>query len=181
LNVADAVIRTDRCTPADILVRALSHLKILPQILTPCVDVIVGGQYGSEGKGNIVAHISREYDYLVRVGGPNAGHKVYEEPEPYTFHLLPSGTRHSNARLIIGPGAVLNVEILLREINDCKVSHSRLSIDPQAIVIEPDDIKFETKTLKDTISSTAQGVGYATARRIMRGSLGGVRLAQDVE
>jgi adenylosuccinate synthase len=57
------------------------------------VDVMVGGQYGSEGKGHVASYLAGEYDFLVRVGGPNAGHKVYEEPKPFTFHHLPSGTR----------------------------------------------------------------------------------------
>jgi hypothetical protein len=97
------------------------------------VDVVVGGQFGSEGKGQIAAFLSQEYDWLVRVGGPNAGHTVYFEPEPYTFHHLPSGANSSEAKLLIGPGAVLNVDKLLKEIADCKVSAERLRIDPQAI------------------------------------------------
>ena len=51
----------------------------------PLVDVLVGGQYGSEGKGNILGHIAPEYDLFVRVGGPNAGHQVYAEPQPEAY------------------------------------------------------------------------------------------------
>src|SRR5579863_7977730 len=95
------------------------------------------GEYGSEGKGHISSYLAREYDLLVRVGGPNAGHKVYEDPKPYTHHQLPSGTRRSNAQLLIGPGAVMHLADLLQEIADCKVSKERLSIDPRAMVIDP--------------------------------------------
>src|SRR5262249_26327740 len=109
-DIADVVIDTSSCTKDDVVIRAASHLGLYDREYARLVDVLVGGQYGSEGKGNIASYIAREYDILVRVGGPNAGHKVYEEPQPYTHHQLPSGTRTSEARLIIGPGAVLNIE-----------------------------------------------------------------------
>jgi adenylosuccinate synthase len=145
-----------------------------------CVDVIVGGQYGSEGKGQIAAFIAPEYDYLMRVGGPNAGHTVHEQPVPYTFHQLPSGTRSSDAKLIIGPGALINLEVLFREIIDCSVHGGRLYIDPQAMIIEISDLRVEAK-LRARISSTAQGVGAAAARRISdRWPGSSVRLARDI-
>lgn len=145
-----------------------------------CVDVLVGGQFGSEGKGQIAAYIAKEYDYLVRVGGPNAGHTVYEEPDSYTFHQLPSGTRSSRAKLILGPGALINLEVLFREIIDCSVTSKRLFIDPQAAIIEISDMQSEKK-LRARISSTAQGVGAAAARRIQERWTGSsVRLARDI-
>jgi len=65
--------------------------------------------YGSEGKGNIAYYLAPEYDVLMRVGGPNAGHKVPTTPQPYTHRLLPSGTRaNPSALLLIGPGATLD-------------------------------------------------------------------------
>jgi adenylosuccinate synthase len=82
------------------------------------------------------------------------------------------------ASLIIAPGAVLNSELLIREISECKVDASRLFIDPQAMIITPRDIKAEVG-LTERISSTGQGVGIATARRITdRGKR--IRLAKDV-
>src|ERR1700733_608567 len=81
---ADVVIDTARCTAADVLIRAAAHLSLFSRDYARMVDVIVGVQYGSEGKGHIASFLSREYSLLVRVGGPNAGHKVYEFPEPYT-------------------------------------------------------------------------------------------------
>src|SRR5690606_29410184 len=110
------------------------------------VDVLIGGQYGSEGKGQIAAYMAKEYDVLVRVGGPNAGHKVYAEPEPHTFHHLPSGTTSSGADLILGPGAVLWVPGLLAEIEQYDVSRGRLHIDPSAMIIEEHDRTFEAST-----------------------------------
>ena len=164
---ADVVIDTNRCTKEDVLIRAASHLGLYGKANCGYVDVIVGGQYGSEGKGQIAHYLGNEYDLLVRVGGPNAGHKVYETPEPYTHHHLPSGTRKSNARLLIGAGAVINVDNLLREIAECYIDAERLRIDKNAMVILKKDVD-EERRLKATIGSTGQGVGAATARRIMK-------------
>jgi len=178
--IADGVINSDRCTHEDIYARATAFLDLHPRSVEQLVDVLVGGQYGSEGKGNIISYIAPEYDYLVRVGGPNAGHKVYEEPEPFTFHLLPSGTRSCNAKLVLGPGTVLNVDRLLAEVHKCGVEKDRLVIDENAMVINSDDPKKE-ETMRKRIGSTAQGVGSATARKIMGRYPGSdVQLAKDI-
>lgn len=182
-NLADVVVATDRCTREGVLVRATALLALYPRAATRIVDVLVGGQYGSEGKGNIVGHIAAEYDLLIRVGGPNAGHKVYAEPEPEAYFHLPSGTRRApRARLLLGAGAVLYTPKLLLEISNHQIEADRLSIDPQAMIIEELDRELEDEALKD-ISSTAQGVGAASARKIMgRGGRSSplVRLAKDV-
>jgi adenylosuccinate synthase len=166
-ELADTVVATDRCTPEAVLVRAIALLGLYPRGSVPLVDVLVGGQYGSEGKGNIVGHIAPEYSLLVRVGGPNAGHKVFAEPVPEAYFHLPSGTeRAPKAQLLLGAGAVIFPPKLLQEIAGHQIAADRLSIDPQAMIIEPEDIEQE-KQLLDTISSTAQGVGAALARKIM--------------
>lgn len=167
-EVADIVIDTKRSSASDVVVRVASHLGLYGREYSRLVDVLVGGEYGSEGKGHIVSYLAREYDILIRVGGPNAGHKVISPP--YTFHQLPSGTRASEANLIIGPGAVIGVPGLMKEIGDCQVDTKRLAIDPQAMIIEDAD-KIAEGALVEEIASTGQGVGYATARRIIgRGS-----------
>jgi adenylosuccinate synthase len=178
-KIADVVIRTDRCTPEDVLVRVASQLDCYGRENLRLVDVLVGGQYGSEGKGQIAAYLSSEYDYLVRVGGPNAGHKVYVGGSPFTFRHLPSGTLSCDARLIIGPGAVLYVPTLLEEIAGCEVDRERLSVDPQAMIISQEDRQNE-KTLKANIGSTAQGVGFAAARRITQRGKRNVKLAKNI-
>jgi adenylosuccinate synthase len=182
-ELADTVVATDRCTPEAVLIRSIALLGLYPRTSTPLVDVLVGGQYGSEGKGNVVGHIASEYSLLVRVGGPNAGHKVYAEPEPEAYFHLPSGTeRAPKAQLLLGAGAVIYPPKLLQEIATHQVDAERLSIDRRAMIIEAEDIEQE-KLLLDTISSTAQGVGAASARKIM--GRGGkvkppVRLAEEV-
>jgi adenylosuccinate synthase len=176
---ADFVIDTSLCTEQGVLVRAATHLGLFSRAYDRCVDVIVGGQYGSEGKGHIASFLAPEYPVLVRVGGPNAGHKVFREPDPYTHHQLPSGTSRSpNAKLILAPGCVLNAEHLMKEIADCEVDSDRLSIDPQAMIISKADVRGEAGLVKK-IGSTGQGVGLATSRRIKdRG--GKIQLARDI-
>lgn len=182
-GLADTVVETDRCSPEAVLVRSIALLGLYSRVSTPLVDVLVGGQYGSEGKGNVVGHIAPEYSLLVRVGGPNAGHKVYAEPEPEAYFHLPSGTeRAPKAQLLLGAGAVIYPPKLMQEIATHRIDADRLSIDPLAMIIEDADINGE-KELVDAISSTGQGVGAATARKIM-GRSGKtsppVRLGKDI-
>lgn len=179
-NIADVVVDTHRSTPDQVVVRVAARLGLYGRSLDRLVDVLVGGEYGSEGKGQIAAYLAPEYDVLIRVGGPNAGHTVYEEPEPFTFHQLPSGTRRSpRSQIVLGPGAVISVERVLDEIAKCEVSKDRLAIDPQAMLIEDADRTAE-RGLVSTIGSTGQGVGAATVRKILRTSASPkVRLAQD--
>ncbi len=164
---ADLSIDTDKCNVQDVLIRVASFLRLLPSTHTPLVDAIIGGQFGSEGKGQIAAHIAPEYDCLFRVGGPNAGHTVFEKPEKHVFHLLPSGSyRNPNALLLIGPGAVLSLDKLQEEINRYGIETGRLIIDENAVIISKEDIVNESK-LKQNISSTGQGVGFATANNLI--------------
>ncbi|WP_434382881.1 adenylosuccinate synthetase [Melittangium boletus] len=166
---ADLVLDTHRHPTEAVRVQVSALLGLYGRDTERLVDVLVGGQYGSEGKGQIAAYLAPEYDVLVRVGGPNAGHRVYEEGVPYTFHLLPSGTRVApRARVVLGPGAVLDLSVLLREIDDCRLEPGRLFIDPQALLIESEDVAFEEASLRQQIASTARGVGAATARKVLR-------------
>lgn len=166
-QLADVVVATDRCTTGAVLIRATALLNLYPRSSDPLVDVIVGGQYGSEGKGNIVGYIAPEYDLLIRVGGPNAGHQVYAEPDPEKYFHLPSGTRRApNARLLLGAGAVIYPPKLLDEIRKHQVAVERLSIDPQAMIISDLDIKEEQERFGN-IASTAQGVGVASANKML--------------
>ena len=179
IHDADVVIDTDQNTVKDVEVRAASYLGLHADDPGALVDVIVGGQYGSEGKGNIAFAIGPDYDLLCRVGGPNAGHKVPLD-EPFIHRLLPSATLATNEpSILIGPGAVLDLEVLFKEISACKIEYGQLHIDPQAMIISEKDIELEGGLIKE-IGSTGKGVGQATARRITgRGS--GVHLARDID
>ena len=173
---ADICVDTSRCSENDVLIRVAAYLGLFDRDCEANVDVIIGGQYGSEGKGNIAAFLSPEYDYLIRVGGPNAGHKVYDPS--FTFRHLPSGTqKNQKALIVLGPGTVINEEVLQEEISGCQLEYNRLAIDPQAMLISPRDKRDETN-LKKEIGSTGQGVGFATARKIRHRSLK-TKLAKD--
>lgn len=166
---ADILIDTDRCSGSEVLVRVVAHLGLLGLAEDRLVDVLVGGQYGSEGKGQVAAHLASGYDVLLRVGGPNAGHTVFAVPEPYKYRHLPSGTKHNeSAKIVLGPGAVIDENLLLEEIAKHEVAVDRLTIDPNAMLIEVSDMAFETKHLRESIASTASGVGAATSRKILR-------------
>ena len=165
-RLADVVIDTERYTPRDVLAHVSARIGLQSRSADPLVDVVVGGQYGSEGKRNVADYLSPEYSVLLRVGGPNAGHIVYEDP-PYTHVSLPCGTRrNSDAHLLIGPGAVVHPETLIREIRECEVEPSRLTIDENVVLVEDGDIEWETANLATGIGSTAKGAGMAAARRI---------------
>lgn len=164
-TIADTCVDTDRLDPGSVAARAISGRLLFPVRLDKLVDVIVGGQFGSEGKGNICDFLARDYDVLVRVGGPNAGHKV-ADPR-YDYIHMPSGTGgNSKAKIMIGAGATLNIVRVQKEIYDLKLDPSRLIIDPHAIVIEQSDRDYEA-VLEKRIGSTKKGVGTATARKIV--------------
>lgn len=177
---ADVRINTNRTDGKDTLVRVAARLGLYAPSTTRYVDVIIGGGYGSEGKGHVAAYLARNYDVLVRVGGPNAGHTVSSESGIYTYHQLPSGARDTDAKLLLGPGMTIRVDELLEEIKECGVSPDRLYIDPQAMIIEDADIESE-KQLKEKIASTGRGSGAAAARRINGRQPSAIRLAKDIE
>lgn len=168
-SVADISIDTARCRPEDVQARAAGLLRLFGQATAQLVDVIVGGQYGSEGKGNISSHICKEYQYLVRVGGPNAGHKIKNSlQETFTFRQMPSGAEvNDKAILVIGPGATIDVDVLLEEVMTHEVGYDRLRIDPFAVVIDQKDKDFEREYLRNKIASTGSGSGHAAAMRIL--------------
>lgn len=177
---ADVRINTDFTDGEDTLTRVAARLGLYPPPDVRCVDVIIGAQYGSEGKGHVAAYLSKDYDVLVRVGGPNAGHTVSGLGEVYTYHQLPSGAKDTDAAILLGPGMTIHVMSLLKEIADCSIGEDRLFIDPNAAIITDDDKKTE-RSLQDAISSTGSGSGATSARRIMGRGKEGTKLARDIE
>ncbi|MHC1705768.1 MAG: adenylosuccinate synthetase [Tenuifilaceae bacterium] len=165
-NDADLIIDTEKAQIEDIVIRVASYLRLLPSIHSNFVDVLVGGQFGSEGKGQIAAYIAPEYDCLVRVGGPNAGHKVYEDSGADTFHILPSGTRRSpNSIIVLGAATVIDLKVLLEEIQKFDIQPERLIVDENCTIISDKDKSLESGL--DKIGSTKQGVGAATANNLL--------------
>lgn len=167
---ADIVIDTDRCGEEDVYVRAAGYLQLLDCGHEPCVDVLIGGSYGSEGKGNIAFHLAPEYDLLVRVGGPNAAHTVHlDSGEKFIHTSLPSGTQagRDQPKVLIGAGAVVSLDGLLDEISRSQLSVENLSIDPNVMLITDED-KAAEKALVGLVGSTGSGTGAATSRRLLR-------------
>ncbi|WP_461512007.1 adenylosuccinate synthetase [Rhizobium mongolense] len=181
--IADVVVATEKSDVKSCVTFAATG-RLSVETPLSYVDLFVGGQWGSEGKGNICALLAKEYDILVRVGGPNAGHKV-QDPL-YTYRQLPSGTgSNQNAEIFIAAGSTISLTQLFKELDAHPwLKEKGLVIDAQAMIIESDDIRLEEKLLGG-ISSTKQGVGVAAARKIMGrdGDLDWgpkVRLARDI-
>lgn len=139
--------------------------------------VVVGSQWGDEGKGKITDLLSEEADIIVRYqGGCNAGHTVVKGDEQYIFHLVPSGILHEGVKCLIGNGVVVDPQSLLQEIENLKKKNieidGNLLIDFKAHVVLPyhktlDEIK-EIKRGKDKIGTTKRGIGPAYVDKIAR-------------
>nr|MBF0223096.1 adenylosuccinate synthase [Desulfobulbaceae bacterium] len=141
--------------------------------------VIVGTQWGDEGKGKIVDLLTGYADYVVRFqGGNNAGHTLVVEGKKYVFHLIPSGILYDNKRCFIGNGVVLDPKVLLEEMQELAdsglpVTPERLSISENTHVIMPYhnqlDLASETKMQKGKkIGTTGRGIGPCYGDKILR-------------
>lgn len=135
------------------------------------VSVIVGGQYGSEGKGKTTSHLVRErgYDVAVRCGGPNSGHTVTINGEQVILQQIPAGVVDQDCRLYLAAGCLIDKEVITDEIEKFDLSPDRLVIDRNAVVIK-DEYKQKEKerSLGDRIGSTCTGTGEAVAARAKR-------------
>ncbi len=136
------------------------------------VSIVVGGQYGSEGKGKVAHYLAREMQakFAVRCGGPNSGHTVIDEQgNARIFQQLPTAAILPDVKLAICAGSYINVDILLKEINETNIDDTRLVIDPDAVIISEELKQRETKSgLIEGIGSTGSGTGAAVAARINR-------------
>jgi adenylosuccinate synthase len=136
------------------------------------VTVIVGGQYGSEGKGKVAHWLARERSasVAVRTGGPNAGHTVEDVPDhPVVLRQLPTAAFLPSVMCVLGPGSYIDPDLLLNEVSKTGLSADRLLIDPNATVIaENDKTRERDSTLRASIGSTQSGTGAAVIKRIER-------------
>jgi adenylosuccinate synthase len=144
--------------------------------------VVVGGQYGSEGKGKVSAFITRreDVDFCVRCGGPNSGHSFVDESgKTIILRQLSTGFVNPRTRLLIPAGALIDPLILKQEIESLSLPAWRVGIDEKTFVIREDDREAEKRLrLRERLSSTLCGVGSAQARRVLRGE--DAYLARDV-
>jgi adenylosuccinate synthase len=145
------------------------------------VTVVVGGQYGGEGKGKIVAHLAKRDNpnFVVRCGGPNSGHTVYLKDQIFRLRLLPAGFVNSRSRLLLAAGSVINLELLLNEIELTGIDALRVGIDRNAAIITDEDGKRESQLgLREQIGSTLSGTGIGVVKRALRD--GTIKLASDI-
>lgn len=136
-------------------------------------DLVVGIQWGDEGKGKIVDSLAKEYDYVVRYqGGHNAGHTIVVSGQKIALHLIPSGILYPHCKNIIGNGVVISTKALIEELKPFKDLQGRLFISDKAHIILPYhemlDIAKESNADKKAIGTTRKGVGPAYTDKIAR-------------
>ncbi len=138
--------------------------------------ILTGSQFGDEGKGKIVDLMAKDFDLVVRFqGGDNAGHTVVVGDDVYKLHLIPSGVL-LDSRVLIGPGTVLNPEVLANEIDmlaksGTTVSPEKMGIDAKTTIIMPyhmelDALRESERTVK--IGTTKRGIGFAYIDKVAR-------------
>jgi len=136
----------------------------------PC-SVVVCGFFGDTGKGKVISYLALKdrLDVTARAGvGPNAGHTVFYEGKKYGLSMLPSAFMLKKCRLLIGPGVLVDPEILLREMKLTE-SEDRVGVDPQCAIIEARHIEADKAGhLAKVIKTTGTGTGPCNAERALR-------------
>ena len=139
--------------------------------------LILGLQWGDEGKGKIVDNLSENTDVVCRFqGGHNAGHTIKVNGEKTVLHLIPSGILHNNAQCLIGNGVVLALDALDKEINELKSRginfNNRFFVSSACTLILPSHISIDqTRDKKESIGTTGRGIGPAYEDKIGRRSI----------
>ena len=145
------------------------------------ISIVVGGQYGSEGKGKISHFLARERNAsaVVRIGGPNSGHTAYDcAGQKYIFQQLPTAAVLPDVVCILAAGSYIDVARLLHEVTVTRLPIARLRIDPNAVVISEQHRVTESLVgLRAGIGSTLTGTGAAVVARASRTAP--IRFAKD--
>lgn len=158
-------------------IKMILERKKLNRILMGKIDVVLGLQYGDEGKGKIIDLLSENYDAVARFnGGPNAGHTLTVNGLKKVLHLIPSGVLHEDKMIILGNGVVIDPIALMEEIEDLEASgikvKNRLYIAKKAHIITPIhrmlDEQIELMKGKNKIGSTKKGIGPTYTDKIAR-------------
>ena len=149
--------------------------------------VVVGSQWGDEGKGKIVDWLSSEADIVVRFqGGHNAGHTLVIDGKKTVLHLIPSGILHSHVTCLIGNGVVISLDALIKEADELIKNgvpvYDRLKISAGCPIILPShealDIAKEKKLGKSAIGTTGRGIGPVYEDKVARRA---IRIADLIE
>ena len=146
------------------------------------INLVIGAQWGDEGKGKIVDLLAAKADYVVRFhGGNNAGHTVIVNGKKFPFHLVPSGILNPKAVAVIGNGVLIDPDVLMEEIAIFKKEgvdiDKKLIISPRCHLIMPYhkelDEAYENARGKDKLGTTKRGIGPAYADKV---SYNGIRI-----
>ena len=139
-------------------------------------DIIIGGQWGDEGKAKMIDYKALDYDIIVRYqGGSNAGHTVKANGKSYIFHLIPSGILHKDKICVLGNGVVIDINTIIEEIEALEKEkiniRDRLKISKRAFCVL--SIHKELDTLRESlrvekIGTTSRGIGPAYIDKISR-------------
>lgn len=138
------------------------------------VSIVVGGQFGSEGKGKVSLELVRMATErriaVVRVGGPNSGHTAYDRSgRKFALRQLPAGAVDRNVDVVFPAGSFIDVSVLLREIDELDYPRDRIFVSPYANVITPEQKAWEVEAgLVSGIGSTGSGVGAAIMAQVAR-------------
>ena len=143
------------------------------------VDIVIGLQFGDEGKGKIVDYLADNYDVIARFGGgDNAGHTLYKDGEKIVLHNIPSGILNSDKINIIGNGCVINPISFMKEVKELESKgidvRSNLVISDKAHVITPIHIewdRFNESQRSDKIGTTMKGIGPCYTDKVSRKGL----------
>ncbi len=136
-------------------------------------DVVVGIQWGDEGKGKIVDRIAKDYDFVVRYqGGHNAGHTIVHKGVKHSLHLMPSGVLYPQCKNIISSAVVVSVKDLCEEINAFENLENRLFVSDRAHVILPYHVQKDAfKEKSQNIGTTKKGIGPCYEDKMARSGI----------
>jgi adenylosuccinate synthase len=150
--------------------------------------VVVGTQWGDEGKGKVVDLLTAKADLVVRFqGGNNAGHTLVVNGEQTICHLIPSGILHDDKKCLIGNGLVVDPEVLLKEMNHMTqrgiaIGPERLSLSEKAHIIMPYhkaiDLAREAAKGKDKLGTTGRGIGPCYEDKVARTGIRAIDLLE---
>ena len=140
------------------------------------ITVLVGAQWGDEGKGKMIDYLSGDSDLIVRFqGGDNAGHTVVNDKGVFKLHLIPSGIFEDNCVSLIGTGTVVNPDVLNEEIAQvaaANVDMSGLKISGKAHILLPAHQQLDAlMEAKGGIGTTKRGIGVAYSYKMLRKNL----------
>ncbi len=137
-------------------------------------DIVLGGQWGDEGKAKMIDYLATSYDLITRFqGGANAGHTVVANGKKFVFHLIPSGILYPDKICVLGNGVVIDMAELLKEITLLEEQGisltGRLKISLSAFVVLPIHLALDkAREVKRKIGTTGRGIGPAYGDKISR-------------